>query len=241
MPLTERAYSLLNVRSVEDLTTRARIRDAAVARFAVDGFGAPVRAVAADVGVSPGLVIHHFGSKAGLRQECDDHVLMLIRQAKSEHIGRAAAGLSFLEAFASTDRYAPLLGYVLRSLQDGGVPGRGFVEHMITDAQRYVAQAVAAGVAHPSRNEAARVRYLVLSALGALLLEVTLDQPEDPSDLGAAVRRFFTESYLPMFELYTDGFLTTRRILDDYLMQVPDPPGHQVLPATDRPAPSEEP
>lgn len=215
---------MLNVRSVEDLTTRARIRDAAVTRFAADGFSAPVRVVAGDASVSPGLVIHHFGSKAGLRQECDDHVLALIREAKSEHIGRAAAGLSFLEAFASADRYAPLVGYVLRSLQDGGAAGQAFVEHMVDDAQSYVSEAVAAGVARPSRDEAARVRYMVLSALGALLLEVSLDPPQDPADLTATVRRFFAESYLPMLELYTEGFLTTRRILDDYLMQVPDPP-----------------
>ncbi|MCL2091718.1 MAG: TetR family transcriptional regulator [Micrococcales bacterium] len=227
---------MLNVRSVEDLTTRARIRDAAVLRFAADGFGAPVRAVAADAGVSPGLVIHHFGSKGGLRQACDDHVLTLIRQAKSEHIGRAAAGLGFLEAFASADRYAPLVGYVLRSLQDGGPAGLAFVEHMVADAQRYIAEAVTAGVAHPSRDEAARVRYLVLSALGALMLSVTLD---DPDDLTTGVRRFFAESYLPLLELYTDGFLTTRRILDDYLMQVPDPPTLPAPPGTD-PPPTEE-
>ena len=241
MSLTERVYSMLNMRSVDDLTTRTRIRDAAVTRFATDGFGAPVRAVADDAGVSAGLVIHHFGSKAGLRRECDEHVLASIRQAKSENVDRAAAGTSFLEAFAASERYAPLLGYVLRSLQDGGGAGRAFVEHMVTDAQRYVAEAVAAGVAHPSRDEAARVRYLVLSALGALLLEVTLGRPESPGDLTATVRRFFTGSYLPMLELYTEGFLTTRRILDDYLMQVPDPPGDQARPHTTPPSPDEEP
>ncbi|MCL1801575.1 MAG: TetR family transcriptional regulator [Promicromonosporaceae bacterium] len=58
-----------------DLTTRARIRDAAITRFAKDGFGASIRTIADDAHVSPGLVIHHFGSKDQLREECDHHIL----------------------------------------------------------------------------------------------------------------------------------------------------------------------
>lgn len=35
--------------------------------------------MAADAGVSPALVVHHFGSKDGLRQACDEYVLDTIR------------------------------------------------------------------------------------------------------------------------------------------------------------------
>ena len=52
-----------------DKTARARIRDAAIRRFARDGVAATsLKAIAADAGVSPPLVVHHFGSKAGLRE-----------------------------------------------------------------------------------------------------------------------------------------------------------------------------
>ena len=61
--------------SPEDLSTKARIRDAAIRRFAADGLGASLRAVAADAEVSPGLIMHHFGSRAGLRAACDEYVL----------------------------------------------------------------------------------------------------------------------------------------------------------------------
>jgi len=160
--------------------------------------------------------MHHFGSKAGLRRECDEHVLALIREAKADRIGQVASGASLLETFASVDEFAPLVGYILRSMQEGGAAGREFVEHMVADAQVYTAEAVAAGVARPSQDEAARVRYLVLSSLGALLLSVTLDPPDDPRDLAATVRRFFDESSGPMLELFTDGFLTTDHMLDEY-------------------------
>ena len=52
---------------------------------------------------------------------------------------------------------------------------------------------------------------------------MTLNPPSDPQDLGAIVRSFLTNSYCPMMELFTEGFLTSRRMLDEYLMYVPGP------------------
>ena len=51
---------------MSDLTARATVRDSAIAVFARDGFSASVRTIAEAAGVSPGLVIHHFGSKDAL-------------------------------------------------------------------------------------------------------------------------------------------------------------------------------
>jgi AcrR family transcriptional regulator len=64
------------VSSSEDLTARARIRDAAIALFADRGIGpATIRDIAQAAGVSSGLVRHHFGSKEGLRRACDDYAM----------------------------------------------------------------------------------------------------------------------------------------------------------------------
>src|SRR3954452_24098995 len=92
-----------------DLTARARIRDAAIRRFGADGFGASVRAIAADAGISPGLVIHHFGSKEGLREVCDEHVLRLIREAETEALTESTPA-DWLAQLADLDDYAPLVG-----------------------------------------------------------------------------------------------------------------------------------
>ena len=62
------------MRSVDDLTATARIRDAAIEQFGQHGFGVGLRAIAKAAGVSAALVIHHFGSKDGLRKACDDYV-----------------------------------------------------------------------------------------------------------------------------------------------------------------------
>jgi AcrR family transcriptional regulator len=210
--------------STSDLTARARIRDAAINRFAVEGFGASVRAIASDAGVSAGLVMHHFGSKDKLRAECDAHLLATIGRLKRENVAAAAAGQSFFHKFAAAEENAPIVGYVLRSMQDGSALAQAFIGHMVDDAVGYTEDGVAAGVIVPSRDEVARARYLTLSSLGALLLEVTLSPPSDPGDLAGIVRGYFTNSYLPMLELFTEGFLTSRRMLDEYLMYVPDPP-----------------
>lgn len=236
---------MLNMRSAEgraatskrvpeaDLTARARIRDAAILRFATSGFGASVRAIAQDAAVSPGLVMHHFGAKEKLREACDEHVLEQIRRLKNENIDRLADGGSFLRSLAEADAHAaPILGYILRSMQDGSALAREFIDHMVEDSVEYTRHAVTAGLARPSRDEEARARFLTLSALGALYLEVTLDPPTDAGDFATITDRFLRQSYLPMLELYTEGFLTTRRMLDDYLLYVGDPPAEPTTTAT---------
>ena len=49
-----------------DLTAQARIRTAAIAHFALEGFqNAKLRAIAGTAGVSEALIFHHFDSKDG--------------------------------------------------------------------------------------------------------------------------------------------------------------------------------
>jgi TetR/AcrR family transcriptional regulator, regulator of cefoperazone and chloramphenicol sensitivity len=67
-------------RPLEDLSTRARIRDAAMVEFGDKGFkGATMKSIAAAAGVSVGLVQHHFGTKEGLRAACDERVIDMVR------------------------------------------------------------------------------------------------------------------------------------------------------------------
>ena len=83
------------MRSVpDDRTARAVIRDEALRLFADRGpDGVSVRQIAAAAGVSPGLVLHHFGSKEGLRQAVDKHVLGLFERMLGAVTGEDAAGL----------------------------------------------------------------------------------------------------------------------------------------------------
>ena len=65
-----------------DLTGRARIRESALRLYAAYGAEAvSLRAVARAAGATPGLVPHHFGSRAGLYRAVQEHVVELFRQA----------------------------------------------------------------------------------------------------------------------------------------------------------------
>lgn len=210
------------VRGQADLTTRARIRDAAITAFGTGGFGAPVRTIASRAGVSPGLVIHHFGSKDGLRAACDEYVLRAIREAKTNAISTGSpAGM--LSELAAVEEYAPLAAYAVQDILAGGDLAVAFLEQMISDAEHYLADAVANGMVRPSRDPAARARYLVMANVGAMLVYVRLHPPAN-GDFRRTIREISDLTALPGLELYTEGLLTDRRLLDAYLSYVPDPP-----------------
>ena len=60
----------------DDRTAKARIRDAALQQLGQRGFDATsLRDVAAAAGVSHGLLRHHYGSKADLRDAVEAYVL----------------------------------------------------------------------------------------------------------------------------------------------------------------------
>ena len=61
--------SSATVRMDDDLTAKARIRNAALELYARQGEDrTSMRAVAGEAGVTVGLVVHHYGSKNGLRE-----------------------------------------------------------------------------------------------------------------------------------------------------------------------------
>lgn len=136
---TEHASELLTTCSdrhagTEDLTARARVRETAIVLFGHEGFRVSVRAIAKEAGVSPGLVLHHFGSKDGLRRECDRYVLARIREAKEKAVSRGSSG-QLLANLASVDESARLVGYAFRCLQARGDIARLFVDHLVADAE----------------------------------------------------------------------------------------------------------
>ena len=88
-----------------------------------------MRQIAAAAGVSPGLVIHHFGSKDGLREAVDAHVLAMfgamLGELTTPGLYDPGAAGSLAEAVM---RYlppgSPVPGYLRRLLLSGGDPGR---------------------------------------------------------------------------------------------------------------------
>jgi AcrR family transcriptional regulator len=224
-------FNVLNVRSGDDLTTRARIRDAAITRFARDGFRVPLRVIAADAGVSPALVIHHFGSKDGLRTACDEHVLEHSFLLKSGVVANADPAFA-RQLFGNLEQFDEPIAYVLQSMLEGGGVARSILGRAAAAAEEYLESGVAAGVVRPSRDPAGRARYLTYASLG-VLVTAFLAAPRDESDPYANVTRLLGELALPHLEVMTHGLLAGDELLrtaDEWVAQTA-PPDH---PATRR-------
>ncbi|GAA1108274.1 TetR/AcrR family transcriptional regulator [Kribbella jejuensis] len=105
-------------RRLEDLTARARIRDAAVKLFGERGIeGASIRDIAAEAGVSSGLVRHHFGSKEALREACDAYARERMLEISAELA--SSDGVAALDPVTLHPRVFPLQLYLVRSMMDG--------------------------------------------------------------------------------------------------------------------------
>ncbi|MFI5609614.1 TetR/AcrR family transcriptional regulator [Amycolatopsis sp. NPDC051903] len=100
----------------DDLTARARIRDAAMQQFGEVGFDrATIRGIAEAAGVSSGLVRHHFGSKQELRDACDAHLVKLLRGLND----RVLAGTGGNHVAAARLAVGPYQTYLARALAEG--------------------------------------------------------------------------------------------------------------------------
>jgi AcrR family transcriptional regulator len=197
-----------------DLTAAARIRDAAIEQFGEHGFGVGLRAIADAAGVSAALVIHHFGSKDGLRKACDDHITDEIRSGKSEAM-RSPDPATWFAQLAEIDSYAPLMAYLVRSMQAGGELAKTLWRTMIDDAEVYLDEGVRSGTLKPSRDPRARAKYLTITGGGGFLLY--LQMHDSPTDVRAVLRDYAREMVLPALEIYTDGLMTDRTMYDAFL------------------------
>ncbi|HZE17495.1 MAG TPA: TetR family transcriptional regulator [Mycobacterium sp.] len=199
------------------MTAAARIRDAAIEQFGEHGFGVGLRAIAEAAGVSAALVIHHFGSKEGLRNACDDYIAEEIRNAKSEAM-RSHDPATWFAQMAEIESYAPLIAYLVRSMQSGGDLANTLWRRMIDNAENYLDEGVRAGTLKPSRDPKARARYLAITGGGTFLLY--LQMHENPADLRAVLRDYSTDMLLPALEVYTEGLMADRTMYDAFLAQV---------------------
>jgi AcrR family transcriptional regulator len=199
-----------------DMTAAARIRDAAIEQFGQHGFDVGLRAIAEAAGVSAPLVIHHFGSKEGLRKACDDYIAEEVRDAKSESL-RSADPATWFRQMAEIETYAPMMVYLVRSMQSGSELAKTFWQRMIEDAEEYIDEGVRAGTLKPSRDPKARAKFLALSGGGGLLLY--LQMHDNPTDMAAVLHDYGEEMVLPALEVYTHGLMSDATMYDAFSEQ----------------------
>jgi AcrR family transcriptional regulator len=215
LTVAERVFNVLNVRSA-DMTATARIRDAAIEQWGQHGFNVGLRAIAEAAGVSAALVIHHFGSKDGLRKACDDYIAEEVRTAKSESL-RSADPATWFAQMAEIESYAPMMRYLVRSMQSGTELAKTFWRRMLENAEEYLEEGVRAGTLKGSRDPKARAKYLGLTGGGGFLLY--LQMHDNPTDMAAVLHDYSEEMVLPALEVYTKGLMTDSTMYDAFVAQ----------------------
>jgi AcrR family transcriptional regulator len=162
--------------SQESRTARAIIRDESLRLFAERGPDAvTVRQIAAAARVSPALVIHHFGSKKGLRTAVDSYVTgvfdILFRQMSSFEWRGQGAGASLAELTLShLPPDSPIPAYLRRLWLTGEEPGLMIFRHWYELTCQMMERLAGDGVVRASDDPAVRSAFVMVNDLAALLL-----------------------------------------------------------------------
>ncbi|NBE93961.1 TetR/AcrR family transcriptional regulator [Nonomuraea sp. KC401] len=188
-----------------DLTAQAKIRNAAIAHFAKDGFQkANLRAVAATAGVSPGLVIHHFGSKEKLRSVCDDHVLRILIQ-RADNARPSGMQDLFREYLSNPEEYRLQVQYMLRAIEEDTPAAATFVDTLVAESEEILRAGIADGSMRPSSDVRALAVLTVLNSVATLTMPPPLARALGYERFGPDLLRRLA---LPTLELYTHGLFT---------------------------------
>jgi AcrR family transcriptional regulator len=120
----------------EDLTARARIREAAIRLFAEHGVEeTAILDIAKEAGVSGGLIRHHFGSKEGLRVACDTYVYSELVRFKLEALEKRKADPEFLVTFDA--RQVLLRRYFGRAMIDGSPAAASRFDEIVDEYEQW--------------------------------------------------------------------------------------------------------
>ncbi len=188
----------------EDLTARARIREAAMRQFAEHGFErTTIRGIAAAAGVSPGLVRHHFGSKQGLRDAIDAHVVQELRRINDEIAAESDRG-DLGPAMLSREAMRPFQAYLVRALLDGSRTLTVLFDQIVDSTEVWFARADANRDDPPTADAHTRATVFAAMVLGVPLLRdqvsrvlgVDIFSPEGDRRLSLAMLEIYSHSLI---------------------------------------------
>jgi AcrR family transcriptional regulator len=186
----------------DDLTSYARIRNAALELFAARGTAATsIRDVASAAGVSPGLVQHHFGTKAGLRKAVDQFVLDDARQTITDlpkPIDERASEFASRMGAVVRDRPAAVL-YLARAAGDGDEVALETFKALVEFGVPQFREMEKAGQLQPDLDLEWSVLQMLLFNLASMLFEPAISHALGESILSEHGRKRWNAAALSLF------------------------------------------
>lgn len=193
--------------STEDFTARARIRDAAIKLFTERGMEkTSILDIAAEAGVSGGLIRHHFGSKDGLREACDTHVFDELVKFKEEVLAKGAANPGFLPVFDA--RQLLYRRYLGRAMVDGSPAAQAQFTGIVDETERWFREQ---DLGLPDPRGAAAALAAMTGGLMILQDHVARALGEEPGTSEAMLRMSAAAAYLFTNSLATPEVLEKAR------------------------------
>ncbi|AXY49354.1 TetR family transcriptional regulator (plasmid) [Rhodococcus ruber] len=189
----------------DDLTAKAKIRNAALELFGAEGEdGTSMRAIATAAGVTVGLLVHHFGTKDGIRDAVEDlvvdHFVEAIAHAEQQGSPRDVAAARNHAVAEMLDSHPEVVNYMRRALLEPSGTRGDLLVKLTELTRREVTTMRRAGVASTSREESSQIIETMIQQVGRLFLQPMVDAmwehltPPDSSesdkpDLVVAVRK----------------------------------------------------
>jgi TetR/AcrR family transcriptional regulator, regulator of cefoperazone and chloramphenicol sensitivity len=164
-----------------DLTTFARIRNAALEGFARDGVSATsIRDVAKTAGVSPGLVQHHFPTKAVLSEAVNDHVVSIAVAAFADvptaHSTMDASTELGRRVTALIREHPDALRYVARASSEADPGALELFDTFVSIAEKQWDQLATDGLLRPDNDRQWTALNTIIINLAPLLFQTALDR-----------------------------------------------------------------
>ena len=190
--------------AAEDLTARARIRDAALLEFAKHGVrGATIRGIAAAAGVSVGLVQHHFGTKEELREACDAYALETIRRTKQQALEEGMGDPGFLAT--AVELALPIQRYMARALVDGSPAAAQLFDDAVAFSEELLGGG-APGMNTPNTSDLhAYAAVMTGMSFGLMVLHEHMSRALGADTLG---REGYRRLALAMLDIYDDRLMS---------------------------------
>ena len=162
-------------------------------------------------------MIHHFGSKDGLRKACDEFIAETIRAAKSESVQTSDPAAWFAQ-MAEIESFAPLMAYLVRSMQTGGDLAKSLWRTMIANAEQYIEEGVRGGH-HQAQPRPQGQGALPGDQQRRRLPAVPADARRPDRHLRAVLHDYAQDMVLPALEIYTQGLMTDSTMYDAFAAQ----------------------
>ena len=162
----------------DDLTAKANIRNAALRLFAERGHDAvTLREIAVAAGVSPALVVHHFGSKEGLRAAVDGYAAQAFDSLFEMDDHALAEVLTSDDWVSVADMFAralppgsPLPAYLRRLLLVNDPVGAALFGRWYALTRRLLDSMTELGAVRPAADPAVRAAFLLVNDLSLVML-----------------------------------------------------------------------